>query len=153
MFERQRSGTLSKAASIVCIVYLIPVTALYAFVALLYSNWVNRTVVLLEVLWLLAFGPPLLSLWAACVLRLRLAQSLGTLLLPRGVVAGLGLGIAAVLSSALYAGYTYPWLGRMHMGPVLAAIAMVGAPGAVAAFFFIRGHHAAQVASQETPIK
>jgi hypothetical protein len=116
--------------------YLAALTALYALLLLIYSNWVNLTVILAQVVLLGVFGPPLAALWFASVVRYRHADDL--VMLPRWTVVFLSMGIVIVVVLGVWALATYPWPSPGHFGPAAAVTSGVAVPALVAAILYLR---------------
>jgi hypothetical protein len=145
MFERQPLASFGRFGAAVCLAYLLPATGLYLLLVILYSNWVNATIILYQAVVLLIFGPPLLALWILSIDRLRHGDKLKAL--PHWMTLALYLGILATSMAAAYASITYPWLGRLHMGPAFAAIALVASPALIPALLFLKDNRSASRAT------
>jgi len=119
------------------LVYLLPVTYLYALLVFFYGVGMSGDGALLGLLWVFAYGLPLVALWTACM---RLFDRHATNRLPGLLFAGLVYGCIVIASSALYAGLSYPWGESISLEPVFALFAAVGAPAVMIALLFIREH-------------
>jgi hypothetical protein len=116
--------------------YLIALTGLYSLLKFVYSNWTNLTVILVQAVLLLVFGPSLIAIWFATFVRYRYADDL--VILPRWTVAFIFMGIAVDATLGVWALVSYPWPSPGHSGPAAAVIFGVSIPALVVAVLYVR---------------
>ncbi|MEY4562882.1 MAG: hypothetical protein RLZZ618_2159 [Pseudomonadota bacterium] len=141
MFERNQYVLLQRVVPVACMLYLLPVTGLYALLLLITFHAHDLTGRLFQMGCVFGIGPPLLALWATCIVCVRRPSADDFRPLPRSVVVGLAYGVLVVLGTAIAAGNLYPWGRRTNPGFSLAAMTLIASPAAVVAIVFLRAHH------------